>query len=125
MKKRYSILIVTSALLLSACGVGGLPEYSNAIQQPAQGYQAVRFKEFTAVKDHLVNTYSFKAGTVLIQDRETNGVPYYCGTAAINSGKSADYCFNFEGDVLVINKGLFSEVRRDLSGKIEHIRVRL
>jgi hypothetical protein len=108
---------------LSACSVGGFPIRMKSIEKPHGGYKAIQFTEFTTVKDHAINVYAFGAGTILVNDREIDGVPFYCGQLTINSGVM-EGCFVFEGDTVVIGYGAsFKEVRRDLTGKIKHIKI--
>ncbi len=113
--------VMALTVALSACTTLKM----QPIPMPDGGYDAIQFLQFTSVPDHGINVYSFIAGTVLIQDREVNGVPMYCGRHSINS-TAIESCFVFEKDTMVIGYGsLLKEVRRDLTGKIEHIRVNL
>lgn len=115
--------VMALTVALSACTVGGYPLRTKPIPMPAEGFEAVKFLQYVTAPDHSINVYGFTAGTVLIQDREVDGAPMYCGPFTIN-GSPIEGCFMFEQDTMVIGYGsLLKEVRRDLTGKIEHIRV--
>ena len=109
-------------MLLTGCAVGGYPLKMQPIPKPKGGYDAVRFLEFTTVKDHSINIFAFRAGSTLVKDREENGVDFYCGPHLINNS-IFESCFVFEGNTIVVGYGSFKQVRRDLTGKIAHIKV--
>lgn len=115
--------VIALTVALSACTVGGYPIRMKPLPMPEGGFEAVRFLQFTNVQDHAINVYGFAAGLTLIKDREVDGVPMYCGSPILN-GSLYENCFVIENNTLVIGYGsLLKEVRRDLTGKIEHIRV--
>ena len=115
--------ILALTMALAACTVGGYPLRTKPLPMPSEGFEAVKFLQYVTAPDHSINVYGFTAGSVLIKDREVDGVPMFCGPFAIN-GSPMEGCFMFEKDSIVIGYGsLLKEVRRDMTGKIEHIRV--
>ena len=109
-------------LLLCSCTIGGYPIRMKPLQPTEQGYEAVRFRRFTTVPDHAINVFAFSAGTVLVKDRQMDGVPYYCGLSSVNQ-MSGEFCYVIEGQTLILGYGTFKEVRRDLGDGIEHIMI--
>ena len=103
---RVRKLIIATGLIinLSACSV------SQVIGPPAEGYEAVRFKQPVSVRDHAINTYTFNTGSTFIADHQIpHGVdgPIFCGIAFRNDVLfAAPTCFALEGDTtLVLNAG--------------------
>jgi len=114
------LISVITAMTLTLNGCGGA--LMKPLDMPAEGYAAVRFKQFVTVGDHSINTYAFKSGTELVQDRQMDGTPYYCGLYVLNNS-ALEGCFVFDGDSIILGYGSFKQVSRDLSGKIVHIRI--
>lgn len=109
-------------LAVGACGPTNEP-----MQQSESGYDAIRFRQMTELRDHLVNTWTFDAGSTFIADRRSSWGPVYCGTASLN-GTAMPACFGvIEPSTLVIGPGWgFKEVHRPLApGTFEKIKVKL
>lgn len=116
-------------IVLCACSA------SEPIAPPTQGYSAVRFKQSVDVRDHAINLYTFRTGSIFVADRHfPNGVagPIYCGTPLVNDVLySVPTCFALEGDTtLILNANcalppeLGCRVRREIpAGSVDVFRM--
>lgn len=98
------------------------------IDQPAEGYDAIRFNRHVTFENILVrNDLAFEAGATLIHDRllTSTGVALYCGMGAMNNGPYMTYCLSVDRQTFTLPEfsrasapapqGSFSRVRVHLN----------
>lgn len=92
------VVVAAAAVLLTGPTAHATERY-RFIEQPADGYEAIRFNRRTTLENVLVrNDLTFEAGTTLIFDRELDGVPLFCGAGAMNDGWLMTYCLSVDGE---------------------------
>lgn len=125
-------LITALGLIISLSACAG----PQAIAPPAEGYQAVRFKQPVSVRDHGINIFTFTTGSTFIADQQfPNGMdtPIYCGIALQNGVLfSVPTCIALEGDTTLFLRAncnlpspLGCSVRREIpAGSFERFRMK-
>lgn len=95
-----SVSRIVVALALLVAPAAHADERYRFIDQPAEGYEAIRFNRHVTFENILArNDLTFEAGATLVNDRvlTETGVPLFCGSGAMNNGWHMTYCVSVDG----------------------------
>ena len=109
MRAIFTTIGVALGLLMSGCGI----TYWQ-IEQPLDGFEAIKFRKSVSIEDHVGNIYFFGAGVTMIGDHYTEQGPLYCGPATGAGVSGACVGFEAPNTIVIGPTAGFKEVRRTI-----------